>query len=351
MPDAATRRTALIVPWRTLLKIIGAVALVWLCLQLVQLFLVLVVAVILAVTLNPIVRWFEQRGAPRWAASTLVGLLLLGLAGGFLWGAWASLSSQASYAMEHFSQFERQLLDSLPGWVRKSIGTVKDGDLQSFVGLYAVRLGQSVLSALVVTFLGFILMLYLLIEGEPTRDWLIAFVPKTHRSKVEQTLTESERVIFAYVAANVITSICAAAFVWAALSILKVPGALLLAIVAGVFDFVPVMGFILSSVFAVMMALTVSGTTALTVLVLYAGYHLVENYLLAPWAYGDRLKLSNVAVVLAFAVGAELAGVIGALIALPVAAVYPAIERIWLREQLPGDTVSEHKAIEHRLAG
>ena len=77
----------------------------------------------------------------------------------------------------------------------------------------------------------------------------------------------------------------------------------------------------------------------------------VENYLIAPRAYGDRLKLSNVAVVLAFVVGAEVAGVIGALIALPVAAIYPSIEKIWLRETLPEDTVREHKAIEHRKAG
>jgi predicted PurR-regulated permease PerM len=67
--------------------------------------------------------------------------------------------------------------------------------------------------------------------------------------------------------------------------------------------------------------------------------------------YGDRLKLSNVAVILAFAVGAEIAGVIGALIALPVAAIYPSIERIWLRDELPAETVEEHKGIEHRTAG
>jgi predicted PurR-regulated permease PerM len=58
------------------------------------------------------------------------------------------------------------------------------------------------------------------------------------------------------------------------------------------------------------------------------------------------MRLSDVAVILAFAVGAELAGVIGALIALPVAALYPTIERIWLREQLPEDTVREHRELE-----
>jgi predicted PurR-regulated permease PerM len=57
-----------------------------------------------------------------------------------------------------------------------------------------------------------------------------------------------------------------------------------------------------------------------------------------------------VAVILAFAVGAALAGVIGALIALPLAAVYPAVEQIWLREQLASDTAREHRAIERRAS-
>jgi predicted PurR-regulated permease PerM len=96
----------------------------------------------------------------------------------------------------------------------------------------------------------------------------------------------------------------------------------------------------------VVIALAVSPAVALTVVVLYIGYHTLENYLIAPLVYGDRLRLSNVAVVLAFAVGAALAGVVGALIALPIAAAYPAVERIWLRDQLGDQVVREHAAIE-----
>jgi predicted PurR-regulated permease PerM len=99
---------------------------------------------------------------------------------------------------------------------------------------------------------------------------------------------------------------------------------------------------------AIVLAVTVSPRTALVVAMLYAVYHTVENYAIAPYVYGDRLKLSNVVVVVSCAVGAELAGVIGALIALPAAAIYPAIERIWLRDTLAEDTVKEHRAIERK---
>lgn len=77
------------------------------------------------------------------------------------------------------------------------------------------------------------------------------------------------------------------------------------------------------------------------VIVFYIAYNTVENYLITPWAYGDRMKLSDLAVILALAAGAQLGGVIGALLALPIAAIYPTIERIWLRERLPEETVRE----------
>jgi len=87
-----------------------------------------------------------------------------------------------------------------------------------------------------------------------------------------------------------------------------------------------VIGFPLSAAPAMLLGMTVSGRTVLIIAALYVAYHTFENYVIAPRVYGDRLKLSNLAVVLAFAVGAQIGGVIGALIALPVAAVYPSVE-------------------------
>jgi len=129
-----------------------------------------------------------------------------------------------------------------------------------------------------------------------------------------------------------------------------VPAAFLLALLAGVFDFLPVIGFPLSAAPALLLGTTVSDRTVILIAALYIAYHTFENYVVAPRVYGDRLKLSNLAVVLAFAVGAQIGGVIGALIALPVAAVYPAVERIWLRDQLGEQVVDEHRAIEDKGA-
>lgn len=334
------------IPWRTILKVLAAIALVWLWLQLVQLVLVVIVAALLAVTLNPVVCWFERRGLSRAAGTVLVGFILVGSIGGFLWFTWASLSEQVRYVMTHFTEFEAQVLAKVPPWARDLIGSQNTGEMQARIAAYALQLGQSAAYAVGVTVLGFILTLYMLIEGRPTLDWLIAFAPRSQRPRIDRTLVESERVIFGYVAGNVITSIIATVVTLVALWALKVPAALLLAIMAGISDFVPVVGFVLTAIPTILMGLTVSGTTALLVAAFYVAYNAVENYVLSPWAYGDRMKMSNLAVLLAFIVGGQVAGVIGALIVLPIAALYPSIEEIWLRDKLGDETVQEHKAIE-----
>jgi predicted PurR-regulated permease PerM len=341
---AERRRLTIELPWRTLLKIILAVALVWLAVQLISIILLVVIAVLLAVTLDPVVCWTQERGFGRAAATTIITTTLLLIIAGFLWLTWAELANQADYAASHFNDFEQRIWLRLPGWIRDSLGSA-GSDFGGVVGPYVVRLAQSTTYAIGVAALGFFLMIYLLIEGRATYEWLLAFVSKEKRPKVEQTVTECQRVVFAYMAGNLITSIIAMAFTLVLLLVLKVPAALLLALVAGLSDFVPVIGFILSLIPAAVLALTVSPTTLLLVVAGYIAYNVVETYLLSPWAYGDRMKLSNVVIILAFAVGAQLAGVIGALIALPIAAIYPSIERIWLREQVGSETVREHRAI------
>jgi predicted PurR-regulated permease PerM len=73
---------------------------------------------------------------------------------------------------------------------------------------------------------------------------------------------------------------------------------------------------------------------------------MAENYYIGPKVYGDRLRMSNLAVIIAFAVGAEIGGIVGALLALPVAALYPVIESVWLREYLNRDAVETHRRLQ-----
>ena len=141
-------------------------------------------------------------------------------------------------------------------------------------------------------------------------------------------------------------------FTWIALVSLQVPAALLLALLAGILDFVPVVGFVLSAAPAIILGLTVSPAVAAGVGAFYVVYNMVENYYIQPKVYGRELELSDFAVITAFLIGGTLGGVLGALIALPVAAAYPCDPQEftrpcfkavpWWRPPRMGRTVTRH---------
>ena len=107
--DAVRRRTMVELPWRTLFKVIAAGALVWAWLQIWQLALLVVVAVLLAVALDPVVSWVQSRGLPRWGAATLVCVALLALIVGFLMLTWSSLADEAKFVGERLPALERSM--------------------------------------------------------------------------------------------------------------------------------------------------------------------------------------------------------------------------------------------------
>jgi predicted PurR-regulated permease PerM len=175
----------------------------------------------------------------------------------------------------------------------------------------------------------------------------IAYVPRAHRAKAHETVAGVTEAVFAYVAANLLTSLFAAVFVLVSLTLLKVPAAFMLAVLAGVCDFVPILGFFVALTPAVLVALTISPSTAVAVAGLYGLCSVIENYAIAPKVYGHHLKVSRVAVLLGLGIGAAIGGIIGALLALPVVAAYPIVERIWLRESLGKNVLAEHARLEH----
>ena len=341
-----SRRVIDIAP-AAIVKVVAVVALVWLWLHLWQLVMVVLVSVVMAIGLEPIVAWLEQRRIPRGLAAAGPVLLLTLVVAGFFWIAGSSLAAQAHDLGGRLTEIRQDVAAKLPQPLR---GALMKGGVPSdpaTVTGYAMDAGRAFVRVAIIALLMLILTVYFLIEGRRTYVWLAAYAPPAHRDRVHVTAGEARKAIYGYVVGNVATSIFATVVVFAALTLLHVPAALLLAVLAGVFDFVPVLGFICSSVPAVLLGLGVSVPVGIAVAGVYAAYHLVENYYIGPKVYGDRLKLSNLAVIIAFAVGAEIGGIGGALLALPFAALYPVIERVWLKDYLGRDAVETHRRLQH----
>ncbi len=341
-----SQRVAIDLPWRTLLRILAVVAAVWIWFQVWQIIMALIVSVIVAVALHPVVRWLERWHVPRWIGATTSVLVLAILCIWFVAAAWSSVTEQASIVGRSLTKLERDVRTAVPV-LNQALGRRAATDEVSMLREYGTAVAASTFRALLLIALGLVLTIYLVIEREKTVEWALAFVPHEHQVRARRTLHEAYEVVLAYVAGNVATSIFAAVTVFIALTLLRVPAALLLALLAGVFDFVPVLGFIASAAPAVLLGFTVSPTVAVLVLTVYVGYHFLENYVIGPMVYGNRLRLSNVAVLVAFALGAELGGVIGALLALPIAAIYPCIERVWFTGETGRDLAARHTQLEH----
>ena len=194
-------------------------------------------------------------------------------------------------------------------------------------------------------FFTLIVTIYLLLDGKRLYAWLIAYIPRVHRERMAITAEEVSGVVYAYVRGQAICSALVAVFSAIVLTLLRVPAAVPLAILAGLCDVIPVVGVILATVPAVLLGLTVSPTTAAIILAGYFGYHIVESYFLVPRIYGQRLRLSTLAVLLALLAGTTLQGLIGAVLVLPLVAAYPIIERIWLANYLAPDAVKDHSAL------
>jgi predicted PurR-regulated permease PerM len=343
------RRLSLRIPWSTLLKIIVAAAFVAVLIRIWYILTLILIATIVAVGLQPAVAWLQRRRWPRWLAASVVVLLLVGGIVVFFAATWRAINGQAQDLGEHLQNMEQQILDRLPTALAMVLQR-SAGLNTSTIATFAMTLGRSVLGAVGAFVLSSILVLYLLIEAKQTYRWIRGFVPVNLRPRFDRTASEARDVASAYIVANFVTSVLAAIYSFSWLALLGVPAALVLAVLAFVCDFIPIVGFFLSCAPAMVMAATKSGALALAMIPIYGAYHFIENYFIGPRIYGGRLQLSNVAVLVAFAIGAELGGVVGALLAMPIAATYPTIEKLWLRDQLGDDVVAEHEAVRRQAS-
>lgn len=338
------------VPFATLLKVAAAAALVlalWYLKPFVELVLL---SLLCAITLAPAVRWFERRMTHGVAVISVAIIVVASIT--IFWAlVLPPLTRQISVFVTNF----HEIFDRLVARTANS-GVLHQALAQAAAWPHSPEAhelfkhswtwGLALIDGVTGLMLLLILALYLLQDGPGLYAWLLSYVPRRYRAQVGETVPEVSRVIRAYVRGQVITSVLCGAYAWAALSLMHVPAALPLAVLAGICDILPVLGIVISGVPAAALALTVSPGAALGTLGLYLLYHGIENYVLVPRIYGRQLRLSTLTVLVSLIVGGTLFGVIGAILALPIVAAYPIVERRWLGGYLGRDTIEDHAALD-----
>lgn len=330
----------------TLLKIFVAMILFGAIIKLYPLILLVTLSAMLAFALSPLVKWMEKKGLRRGYAQLLVVLTLLVLSGLFIFALLPELFSQVSSLAQKIGPLKEEAMKHLPeGSLRNYVGKSIEHPQVLFGSMpnYFERVGVIVFNSLWTVGIFLIVAIYFLVDGGRSYRWIIGFFTPPIQKKMNRTVSELEEIVAAYVGGQLITCTIVAIYVFALNEILGVPGALMLAVIAFIFDILPIIGFLSSTIINFLMALTVSPSAALTIVVLHATYQLCENYIIVPKVYGRKMKISTLVVLLSFLVAAPLAGIAGALLVLPFVASYPVIEKIWLRRYLGDEVIETHE--------
>ena len=244
------------------------------------------------------------------------------------------LTTQMTHLLQDIPAFRSRVLDRIPArypLIQAAIREIFEWSAApKTITLFerSFAWGQSAVSGLVTAAIVVVLTLYLLLDGKSLYAWVLAFVPRTYREKVATTMDEVSRVVHAYVSAQVFVAVLFTLFSAGLLTILGVPAAVPLAVIAGLCNVIPVLGILIATAPAVLLAFAVSPSTAAVVAVGYLAYHLVELYF-----------------ILALIIGGKLQGMLGALLVLPFVAAYPIIERHWLGGLLHSRVLTDHKAL------
>jgi predicted PurR-regulated permease PerM len=302
------------------------------------------VALFIAVSLDPAVRWLARRGMRRGFAVTLIFLLAFGLMAGFLISVIPPLLSQFQNLAEDVPQFLSRLQGRSARFRELNDRFNVSGQLQGLVGTLPSRLGTGLLGftgrvfgAMVSGLTVLVFTVYFMADLPRIRKGLVRLFPVDRRPRAREVLDLVVDKVGGYMIGNIIISIIAGLVSFLAFTVLGVPFPVPLAFLVAVCDLIPMIGATLGAIIGVTVALFSTQLWPTTVLVaaFFIGYQQLENYLIAPRVLKTTVELGAAAVLLSGLIGATVLGLVGALMAIPVAAALNVIvnERLTAHEE------------------
>jgi predicted PurR-regulated permease PerM len=323
------------VPWSTLLKLAVFGGLVVLVVVALDVLLSIFVAIVLALGLDPVVGALVKRGWKRgpaalfvFAALFVAVALIILITVGPLWDQvqefvdevpayWQEISS--SDAFETF----------VSGTSQEKVGSALEDLAKGLPEAASTLLGiaggifGSVLSLVTLTFLA----LFMLIERHTITEYLFDLAPPAVRERWHPVVEESISTVSSSLIGNVAISLVAATVAGVSAWIFGLPFPIVLAVMTGFLDLIPQVGATLAAVVLVLVALTVSTPAAIAMAVIQLIYQQVENYIVYPIVYRRAVELSPFTTIVAVLVASSILGVLGAILAVPFAAVIKVVVR------------------------
>lgn len=311
---------------------LGALVAIFLSQQLLSIsssLVLLVMSMFLAIGLNPVVEFFMRRGVRRGLSVLLVLVVVLSVLALFVVAIAPVISEQIAAITKNApgwlddlqANSQVQKLDDQYDVIAKARDYIQNGDFgqKAFGG--ALGVGLRVLSALANSLIVLVLMIYFLASLPSIKHAAYSLAPASRRPRVSELGDRIIRSTGAYVAGAFFVALCAGLSTLVFSFVIGLGAyAFALAFVVGLFSLIPIIGAFISGALMTLLALTVSPTVALVALVYYITYQQVESYLIYPRIMKKSVDIPGSVTVVAALVGGSLMGIIGALLAVPVAA-------------------------------
>ena len=324
-------RIATAYSWRFLVVAAAIGVGVWLVIQLKLLVIPLLVGILVTALLWPAFSWMLRHRVPRWLAIVIIVVGTLAIVGGLVWlvawqiaRQWSSVQASTVEAIERFRQY---LID---GPLHLTEGQIDDLLVQGWAFVQeqaellwsgALAIGSTVGHVLTGGILAFFILLCLLADGAGIWRWTLRLFPRKARPAVDGAGRAGWVTVVNYARTQLLVATIDAVGIGLGAFLLGVPLAIPVAVLVFLGAFVPIVGAVVTGAIAVFLALVYNGPwIALWMLVVVLGVQQLEGHVLQPLLMGSAVKVHPLAVVLVVAGGAMIAGIPGALFAVPLAA-------------------------------
>ena len=277
---------------------------------------------VLAIGFQPAISWFERRGIRRGLGLALILTGFLGVVGGLLALAVPLILSQVGEMLEQFPVLVERL-QSGEGLVARIAGLVDiDGITEKATSdpATAVEVVGSVAGFTFNVLTVLLVTPYFAMAMPGIRLWLVRLLRPQHREEFLGLISESTDLMANFIVGNLVVSVIAGVVTGIGLTFIGVPYALALAAWVAITDLIPVLGAMLGAAAVAAVAFVDAPTTLIWAMLLLVVYQQIENFFIAPKVMNRAVDLNPATVIIALMIGGSLAGLIGALLALPFAA-------------------------------
>lgn len=307
---------------------VASIAAFW---YLADIFLALTVAVVIAAALEPAVRTLKAKAKIARAVSILV-IYLLGLS--FVFLLFYLILPPLQSELNSLQQLVPNLLKRFPyiqAVTLPSIEKIVSAISSTLPGILAF--GGQIVNTLVLFFTIIVTSFYLALHENGIEMFLRSITPRRHEERVLNILKRAQTKLGSWAQTQIILSFGVAALIFIGLSLLGVRYAVLLSLIAGILEIIPIVGPIVSGAMAVLLSLGTSLTQAIFVAALYFLVQQFESHVLVPQLMGRRLGLDPILVIISLLIGARIGGLLGMLAAVPIAMVVTEIFREFGKKQ------------------